>query len=98
MLNAGALVAAAFALAALNAAVRTFCLWWDVASQVGHKAAAVVLLPPLVLLLLSGILANLAREAWQALKDESREEEIAEDRELQARRDNLELNQQEESP
>jgi hypothetical protein len=99
MLSAGALVAAVLALAALNAAVQTFCLWWDVSNQVGHKAAAVVLLPPLVLLLLSGILANLAREAWQALRDEFREEEIAEARELQARRDDLELSQKrEEAP
>jgi len=54
-----------FAIGALNSAIKWSCLWWDVAQQVGHGVAKVILLAPAMALIICGILMVGARNAWQ---------------------------------
>lgn len=80
----------------LIGAVRLLLIWWAVATTLGHRAAAVLLVPVGLLVLGGGAIAQIARLGWNELRDIIRDQEAAEQRELQNIRDDMELSQRKE--
>ena len=93
MVGAGALVASLLVLGVLISVVRLTLIWWAVATNIGHRGALVLLAPVGLMVLLAATLAQIAKLGWSELRDLIRDDELAEQQELQNIRDDVELSQ-----
>jgi hypothetical protein len=93
LVSVGTLTASLLTLGFLIGAVRLLLIWWAVAASIGHRAAAILLVPVGLMVLVGGAIAQIAKLCWEELRDINCGQEAAEQRELQNSRDDIELAQ-----